>query len=117
MGGPLMCDWECPGYNQPPHVGSLWPGEEEEAEMSVSDSIERCFICGDPTGKAGRDEDSLFSTSGDGPFCEQCFEPYAEDAAESAPDEDEVRDREEFMLEEQIDRENEARRMRKKEGK
>lgn len=27
-GGPVhYCDWECPGYRQPPHVGSLWPGE------------------------------------------------------------------------------------------
>lgn len=23
------CDHECPGYNQPPLVGSLWPGETD----------------------------------------------------------------------------------------
>ena len=21
------CDWDCPGYTQSPHPGSLWPGE------------------------------------------------------------------------------------------
>jgi hypothetical protein len=24
------CDWECSGYREPPHVGSLWPGETDE---------------------------------------------------------------------------------------
>lgn len=24
------CDVFCPGYDQPPHVGSLWPGETDE---------------------------------------------------------------------------------------
>ncbi len=31
--GPLVadyCDRDCPGYRQPPFVGSLWPGETEE---------------------------------------------------------------------------------------
>jgi len=23
------CGWDCPGYDAPPHVGSLWPGESE----------------------------------------------------------------------------------------
>ena len=25
-----LCDWECPGYNQPPDPGDLWPGETRE---------------------------------------------------------------------------------------
>jgi len=25
-----LCTFECPGYGQPPFVGSLWPGETEE---------------------------------------------------------------------------------------
>jgi len=32
--GPLVadyCDHECPGYRQPPYVGSLWPNETEAA--------------------------------------------------------------------------------------
>lgn len=24
------CTWGCPGYDQPPYVGDLWPGETEE---------------------------------------------------------------------------------------
>ena len=32
------CDWDCPGYTQEPHAGSLWPGEsEEEFGYPVSD--------------------------------------------------------------------------------
>lgn len=25
-----LCDHECPGYNQPPEPGELWPGETRE---------------------------------------------------------------------------------------
>lgn len=25
-----LCDFECPGYEKEPHVGSLWPGETRE---------------------------------------------------------------------------------------
>jgi hypothetical protein len=28
--GSDFCNDECPGYDQPPHVGSLWPGETDE---------------------------------------------------------------------------------------
>jgi hypothetical protein len=24
-----MCHWECPGYDQEPRAGDLWPGEKE----------------------------------------------------------------------------------------
>ena len=24
-----LCDWKCPGYNEEPMPGSLWPGESE----------------------------------------------------------------------------------------
>jgi hypothetical protein len=24
------CNWDCPGYREAPHVGSLWPGETRE---------------------------------------------------------------------------------------
>ena len=36
-------------------------------------TIERCTICGDPTGKAGPSEDSLFLADDTGPVCEECF--------------------------------------------
>jgi len=25
-----LCDWDCPGYREPPHPGDLWPGETRE---------------------------------------------------------------------------------------
>ena len=25
-----MCNFECPGYNQEPQIGQLWPGETSE---------------------------------------------------------------------------------------
>lgn len=37
--------------------------------------VERCFICQEPTGKAGASEDSIYSDSGDlGPFCQSCWD-------------------------------------------
>lgn len=45
--------------------------------MSCSD-YEYCCICGNPTGRAGRGEDSIYATrllDGDeiGPLCEDCY--------------------------------------------
>lgn len=41
----------------------------------ASERIERCVECDEPTGKAGRCEDSLYDDDdiGIGPFCEDCF--------------------------------------------
>ena len=36
--------------------------------------VEECMVCHEPTGKAGRDEDSLYTPNGVGPWCEQCFD-------------------------------------------
>ena len=41
--------------------------------MMVHRSIEYCCECGEPTGKAGRGEDSMFIED-DGPYCEECYE-------------------------------------------
>ena len=35
-------------------------------------TLEHCINCDEPTGKAGRDEDSLYIECA-GPFCEVCF--------------------------------------------
>ena len=37
------------------------------------DKIERCVECDEPTGKAGRNDDSLY-LGDDGPFCDECYE-------------------------------------------
>ena len=39
----------------------------------MSDQIERCIQCDEPTERAGRSEDSLYTDDGKGPFCETCF--------------------------------------------
>jgi len=41
-------------------------------------NYERCFNCGQLTGKAGIDEDSIFL--GDcGPFCDECYDALVDD--------------------------------------
>lgn len=37
--------------------------------------VERCVSCDGPTGRAGRYDDSLYDGNGDGPYCEECYEP------------------------------------------
>ena len=37
--------------------------------------LERCYACDEPTGRAGRADDSLFCAECDaGPFCEECWD-------------------------------------------
>jgi hypothetical protein len=39
--------------------------------------IERCVECDEPTGRAGRDDDSLYcDVCGAGPFCEKCYDEH-----------------------------------------
>ena len=41
--------------------------------MIPSKRIERCVRCDEPTGRAGKCEDSLYLPDGEGPFCETHF--------------------------------------------
>lgn len=41
--------------------------------MPSQQTLERCCKCDEPTGRAGRAEDSLYTEHG-GPYCEQCWE-------------------------------------------
>jgi hypothetical protein len=36
--------------------------------------LEHCKACDSETGKAGRDDDSLYLDSGDGPYCDDCWD-------------------------------------------
>jgi hypothetical protein len=36
-------------------------------------TIERCCVCDEPTGRAGRGDDSLYAEDGSGPYCEPCW--------------------------------------------
>jgi hypothetical protein len=46
----------------------------------MSRPLERCCECDTPTGRAGKGEDSLYTDSGEGPFCEDCFPASAIEA-------------------------------------
>ena len=37
-------------------------------------TLEYCCECGEPTGHAGRGEDSLYTENDQGPFCSSCFD-------------------------------------------
>ena len=41
-------------------------------------TLEYCCECNQPTGRAGRGDDSLFGESGDGPYCYECW-PYKDE--------------------------------------
>ncbi len=47
---------------------------------------EECMVCHEPTGKAGRGEDSLYTPNGIGPFCEQCWDDAWPVMVPEAPD-------------------------------
>jgi len=38
------------------------------------EDIEICVKCGEPTGRAGRADDSLYDENDNGPYCWECFE-------------------------------------------
>lgn len=38
--------------------------------------LERCCNCDEPTGRAGRADDSLYCECGEGPFCEDCWDEH-----------------------------------------
>lgn len=48
--------------------------------------VEECMVCHEPTGKAGRDDDSLYTPNGVGPWCEQCFDDAWPVMVPDAPD-------------------------------
>ena len=39
-----------------------------------TEAFEYCCQCDDPTGRAGVDEDSLYTDDNRGPFCIDCYE-------------------------------------------
>lgn len=44
----------------------------------MDENLEYCCNCDDPTGRAGIEDDSLYTKKGNGPFCEECFPGYDE---------------------------------------
>lgn len=60
------------GLDQSQHaaVNARYPGT----------TLEYCWICEEPTGRAGRFDDSIFDDEGEGPYCEGCWAEHGEEA-------------------------------------
>lgn len=57
------------GYNRP-----LLQSQHKEVNSRYSGlTLEYCCECDNPTGNAGRGEDSNYTEDGEGPFCWDCF--------------------------------------------
>lgn len=39
---------------------------------------EHCFLCEAETGRAGKHDDSIYDSAGEGPYCEECFHNHPE---------------------------------------
>ena len=48
-------------------------------------TLEYCCQCGEPTGRAGRGDDSLYADDDSGPYCSECFD-LIENGAATGPD-------------------------------
>ncbi len=44
--------------------------------MCTARPLEYCFVCEQPTGRAGQSEDSFYCTCDKGPFCEECWDAH-----------------------------------------
>ncbi len=42
--------------------------------MTMARETERCCHCDEPTGRAGKGDDSLYDALGNGPLCQNCAE-------------------------------------------
>lgn len=48
----------------------------------MNGEIERCFLCDQPTGRAGQNKNSLYTECGTaGPFCVKCWDAQETEAA------------------------------------
>ena len=78
MGSRTCClDWSLPAItiDTRPHLWYFTYGDNERRRKMV----EICCECDEPTGRAGKDEDSFYSEdTGNGPYCEQCFNELEE---------------------------------------
>jgi hypothetical protein len=46
--------------------------------QSQNNELEICTVCQEPTGNAGRDEDSLYCEEHEtGPYCQKCFDNHS----------------------------------------
>jgi len=46
--------------------------EHDPQQGKLHGECEYCFVCGEPTGRAGRADDSLY-IGDQGPYCEECY--------------------------------------------
>ena len=58
---------------------SIVSGLRGEGETMSDDNLERCTVCDEPTGRAGRGDDSLYDDGGGGPYCSGCWQDLMTD--------------------------------------
>lgn len=61
------------------HVFTRWNGVIEANCILCPLKLEICIACGDPTGKAGKGDDSLYLYD-DGPYCRDCYDQIKGDS-------------------------------------
>ena len=60
-------------------MGNEW---QPRRYQPSKERYEYCFLCGNPTGRAGRGDDSIYDDAGDsGPYCEECWAKREEEKA------------------------------------
>lgn len=52
----------------------------------MSKGLERCCDCDEPTGRAGRADDSLYTDEGKGPYCPACWDKNHGELVETMSD-------------------------------
>lgn len=66
-----------------------WPDRDLPSPPPArSQGEECCWSCDDPTGRAGRADDSLYDEDGGGPYCEDCWAEYEREQAAFARESD-----------------------------
>ena len=65
-------------------MGDHWlRGLALHLEVVVAMNDELCCKCDQPTGRAGRSDDSLYTEDDEGPFCWECFQEVEEQPLET----------------------------------
>lgn len=72
-----MTDWIDQEYKRRRNaiITPLLPSQHEAVNARYpGTTLEYCFACGEPTGRAGKGEDSLYDDNDEGPYCWECWE-------------------------------------------
>ncbi len=71
-----MADWIDQEYRRRRMaiITPLFPSEHDAVNARYpGTTLEYCFVCGEPTGRAGKGDDSLYDEDDEGPYCPGCW--------------------------------------------